>query len=45
MGRPAVAITLSAAERQELEGLAHRRKTAQGMARRARIVLAAVAGL
>jgi len=45
MGRPAVAITLSAAERQELEGLARRRKTAQGLARRARMVLAAAEGL
>ena len=45
VGRPAVAITLSPAERQELEGLARRRKTAQGLARRARIVLAAAAGL
>ena len=44
MGRPAVAIILSAAERQELEDLARRRKTAQGLARRARLVLAA-AGL
>ena len=45
MGRPAVAITLSPAERQELEGLARRRKTVQGLARRARIVLAAAEGL
>ena len=45
MGRAAVAITLSAAERQELESLARRRKTAQGLARRARIVLAAADGL
>ena len=40
MSRAAVAIVLSAAERRELEGLARRRKTAQGLARRARIVLA-----
>lgn len=40
----AVAIVLSDAERRELEGLAGRRKTAQGLARRARIVLAAAAG-
>jgi hypothetical protein len=33
MGKPAVAITLSAAERRELEALARRRKTAQGLAR------------
>ena len=45
MSRAAVAITLSDAERRELEGLARRRKTAQGLARRARIVLAAVDGL
>ncbi len=41
----AVAIELSAPERRELEGLANRRKTAQGLARRARIVLAAADGL
>ena len=45
MSRAAVAITLSEAERRELEGLARRRKTAQGLARRARIVLAAADGL
>ena len=45
MSRAAVAITLSEAERRELEGLARRRKTAQGLARRARIVLAAAEGL
>ena len=45
MSRAAVAITLSDAERRELEGLARRRKTAQGLARRARIVLAAADGL
>ena len=45
MSRLAVAITLSEAERRELEGLARRRKTAQGLARRARIVLAAADGL
>ena len=45
MGKPAVAIELSAVERRELESLARRRKTAQGLARRARIVLAAAAGL
>ena len=45
MGRAAVAITLSASERRELDGLARRRKTAQGLARRARIVLAAADGL
>ena len=45
MGKPAVAIELSAAERRELASLARRRKTAQGLARRARIVLAAADGL
>ena len=45
MGRAAVAITLSVSERRELDGLARRRKTAQGLARRARIVLAAADGL
>jgi transposase len=45
MGKPAVAIELTAAERAELEGLASRRRTAQGLARRARIVLAAAEGL
>ena len=45
MSRAAVAITLSEVERRELEGLARRRKTAQGLARRARIVLAAAEGL
>jgi transposase len=41
----AVSISLTDAERQELEGLASRRKTAQGLARRARIVLEASRGL
>jgi transposase len=45
MGKPAVAIELSGAERFALEALARRRKTAQGLARRARIVLAAASGL
>src|SRR5215475_14626008 len=45
MGKPAVAIDLTAEERQELEGLAGRRRTAQGLARRARIVLLAAEGL
>ena len=44
MGKPAVSIALSAAERRELESLARARKTGQAMARRARIVLAATAG-
>jgi transposase len=45
MGKPAVSIALSAAERRELESLARAHKTGQAMARRARIVLAAAAGL
>jgi len=45
MGKPAVAIKLTAEEQGELEGLANRRRTAQGLARRARIVLAAGEGL
>src|SRR5229473_4026026 len=45
MGKPAVAIELTAGERAELEGLASRRRTAQGLARRARIVLAAAEGV
>ena len=45
MGAPAVAITLTTEERVELEGLAGRRRTAQGLARRARIVLAAANGM
>ena len=45
MSRAAVTITLSATEQRELEALARRRKTAQGLARRARIVLAAAQGL
>jgi hypothetical protein len=35
MGKPAVAIELTAEERAELEGLANSRRTAQGLARRA----------
>lgn len=41
----AVRIELTDEERRELEGLANRRKTAQGLARRARIVIAAAEGL
>lgn len=40
-----VAIDLTAAERRELESLARAHRTGQAMARRARIVLAAAAGL
>ena len=45
VGKPAVSIALSTAERRELESLAQARGTGQAMARRARIVLAAAAGL
>ena len=45
MSRAAVTITLSATERRELESLARRRKTAQGLARRTRIILTAAQGL
>ncbi len=48
MGRgriPAVSIELPGRELEELEGLARRRRTAQGLARRARIVLLAAEGL
>ena len=45
MARVAVTISLSDDERAELEELSRRRKTAQGLARRARIVLAAAEGL
>ena len=41
----AVSIDLSEAEREALEGLSRRRRTAQGLARRAQIVLSAAAGL
>jgi len=44
MGKPAVRIDLTQEARAELEGLAHRRRTAQGLALRARIVLAAADG-
>ena len=36
---------MSATEQRELESLAQRRKTAQGLARRARIILAAAQGV
>ena len=45
MGKPAVSIALSAAERRELESLARAHKAGQAIARRARIILAAAAGL
>jgi hypothetical protein len=45
MGHAAVAISLTASERRELESLARAQKTGQAMARRARIELAAAAGM
>ena len=45
MGRPAALIELSEKERGELEGLSRRRRTAQGLAQRAQIVLLAADGL
>src|SRR4028119_2477217 len=45
MGRAAVGIELSASERRGLQSLARAQKTGQAMARRARIVLGAGAGL
>lgn len=45
MGKKAVAIELTEEERSELEGLVSRRRTAQGLAERARIVLLAAEGL
>ena len=41
-GNPVVGGLLSGAERRELESLVRRRRTGQGLALRARIVLAAV---
>ena len=43
-GRRAVELVLTDAERTELDGLAARRSTAQGLALRARIVLACAQG-
>jgi transposase len=45
MGKTAVAIDLTASERRELASLAARRKTAQGLAQRARIVVLAAEGM
>jgi len=45
MGKMAVAIDLTDSERRELGSLASRRRTAQGLAQRARIVLLAAEGL
>src|SRR5260370_36248511 len=45
MGRPAALIELSEKERGELEGVSRRRRTAQGLAQRAQIVLLAADGL
>ena len=45
MGKMAVAIDLTDSERRELGSLASRRRTAQGLAQRARIVLLAAEGV
>ena len=45
MGKTAVAIDLTDSERRELQSLASRRRTAQGLAQRARIVLLAAEGV
>lgn len=45
MGKPAVTIDLTGEQRAELESLVRRRQTAQGLARRAEIVLLAADGL
>ena len=44
-GRPKVELVLSREEREVLEGLTRRRKTAAGLARRAAIVLACAQGV
>jgi hypothetical protein len=44
MGKTAVAIDLTESERRELERLVSRRRTAQGLAQRVRIVLPAAEG-
>lgn len=44
-GRPKLALVLSAVEREQLMALTLRRKTAQGVAQRARIVLSCADGL
>lgn len=43
-GRPKTVVILTETERQQLESLSHRARTAAGPARRARIVLACAAG-
>lgn len=43
-GRPKGELILSTAEREQLQAWAHRRKTAQALAQRSRIVLACAAG-
>lgn len=44
MGRPKAPLTLTDAERQQLESMAHRSRTVPHLARRARIVLACAEG-
>ena len=43
-GRPKVVLMLTSVERQRLESLAHRSRSAAALARRARIVLACAEG-
>ena len=43
-GRPKVALILTTEERQRLESLAHRSRSAAAVARRARIILACAEG-
>ena len=43
-GRPKVALILTTDERQRLESLAHRSRSAAALARRARIILACADG-
>jgi hypothetical protein len=45
MGKAAVCVCSADSERRELESLASRRRTAQGLAQRARIVLLAAQGV
>ena len=45
MGRPKAAVVLTADERQQLESMAHRARSAPHLARRARLILACATGL
>ena len=44
-GRPKIALILTTEERQRLDSLAHRSRSAAAVARRARIILACAEGL